>query len=170
MQRTFCHLQASLKSLTITDCGDRFAEADFAALAALSQLQTLHIETDAQVHPHSIAPLSILITLNSLSLTVNPGDRMDFANISKYCGCPLGLMSLTALTRLRTSGWTYLGQLPDTISNLVQLRALCLPNCVLTGLPGSLARLMHLEKINFTSNALGRWVYCWRMTVCMLYM
>ena len=158
VQRSFCDLQASLKSLTITECGNLFAEADFAALAALSQLQTLHIDTDAQVHPQSTAALSTLISLKSLSLTVDPGDRMDYANISKYSGFPWCLMLLTTLTSLRTSGWTYVGQLPDTISILVELRALCLPNCVLTGLPGSLAQLIHLEKINLTSNALGRCV------------
>ena len=151
-----CALQACLKSLSITECDSLFAEADFAALAALGQLKSLCIETAAQVHPRSVAPLSLLTALSSLSLTVEPGDRMDYANITEYYGFPLSIMSLSALTTLSMSGWTYLEYLPKAISSLSRLRQLQISNCVLTSISAGLAQLSHLETIDFTSNALGR--------------
>lgn len=150
-------LQAYLKTLTITECGSVFAEADLAALAALSQLQTLCISIAAQVHPYSVAPLSSLTALNSLSLAVEPGDRMDYANITEYHGVPISLMSLSALTSLSLSGWTYLGHLPAAIGSLTNLRELQICDSVLTSLPAGLAQLSLLEIIDFTSNALGRY-------------
>ncbi|KAL3143775.1 hypothetical protein ABBQ32_003604 [Trebouxia sp. C0010 RCD-2024] len=156
ISRIFIPCQACLKSLTITECGSLFAEADFAALAALHQLQTLCIHTAAQVHPCSVASLSSLTRLSSLSLMVAPGNRMDYGNISKYSGNHHSLMSLSTLTTLSLSGWTYLGRLPEAISSLSQLRELEICNCAMTSLPASLGRLSHLERIDFHSNALGR--------------
>lgn len=151
-----CCLQACLKSLTITECDSLFAEADFAALAALHQLETLCIHTAAQAHPRAVASLSSLTALRSLSLTVDPGDRMDYANINKYHGLDLSLMNLSALTTLCMSGWTYVGPLPEAVSRLSELRELQFCNCAMTSLPAGLARLSLLERIDFHSNALGR--------------
>ncbi|KAL3144805.1 hypothetical protein ABBQ38_001914 [Trebouxia sp. C0009 RCD-2024] len=148
--------KAGLKSLTITECGSLFAEADFAALAALHQLQTLCIHTAVQVHPRSVASLSSLTRLSFLSLTVAPGNCTDYTNISKYSGSHLSLMSLSTLTSLSLSGWTYLGCLPDAISSLSGPRDLEICNCAMTSLPASLGELSHLERIDFHSNALGR--------------
>lgn len=92
-------------------------------------------------------------------MTVGPGDRMDYANITEYYGVPLSLMSLSALSSLSMSGKTYLGHLPEAISSLSQLRQLQICDSVMTSLPGGLARLTLLETIDFSSNALGRYAY-----------
>ena len=82
---------------------------------------------------------------------------MDYANITKYCGVPVSLMSLSALTTLSLSGWTFLGHLPEAISSLSQLRQLQICDSLVMSLPGSLAQLPLLESIDFSSNTLGRY-------------
>jgi len=148
-------MQVSLQSLTITDCGSIFAEADFAALAELSLIQKLHIQTDVQVRPQAISQLSCLTLLNSLSLTVEPGDRLNLLNYQEFSGFPHAVVSLTALTSLTLSGWTFI-DLPESIGMLTALHELLLPNCVATRLPASLQKLTDLERLDFCSNALGR--------------
>ncbi len=148
-------MQVSLQSLTITDCGSVFAEADFAALAELSLIQKLHIQTDVQVRPQAISQLSCLTLLNSLSLTVGPGDRLNPLNHT-FNGFPHAVVSLTALTSLTLSGWTFVGSLPESIGMLTALHELLLPNCVATRLPALLQKLTDLERLDFCSNALGR--------------
>ncbi|KAL3145721.1 hypothetical protein ABBQ32_003252 [Trebouxia sp. C0010 RCD-2024] len=81
---------------------------------------------------------------------------MDYGNISKYSGNHQSLMSLSTLTSLSLSGWTYLGRLPEAISSLSKLRELRNCNCAMISLPASLGRLSHLERIDLHSNALGR--------------
>jgi Leucine-rich repeat (LRR) protein len=149
-------MQVSLQSLTITDCGSIFAEADFAALAELSLIQKLHIQTDVQVRPQAISQLTCLTLLNSLSLTVAPGDRLNALNYHSHSGFPHAVVSLTALTSLTLSGWTCIGELPESIGMLTALHELLLPNCVATRLPASLQKLTDLERLDFCSNALGR--------------
>lgn len=149
-------MQVSLQSLTITNCDSIFAEADFAALAELSLIQKLHIQTNVQVRPQAISQLSSLTLLNSLSLTVDPGDRLNMLNINSHSGFPHVVVSLTALTSLTLSGWTCIRDLPETIGMLTALHELLLPNCVVTRLPASLQKLTDLERVDFCSNALGR--------------
>ena len=148
-------MQVSLQSLTIADCGSIFAEADFAALAELSLIQKLHIQTDVQVHPQAISHLSCLTLLNSLSCTVEPGDRLDPLNYHSYRGFPHAVVPMTALTSLTLSGWTFIGELPESIGMLTALHELLLPNCAATRLPASLQKLTDLERLDFCSNALG---------------
>lgn len=81
---------------------------------------------------------------------------MNYANITEYYGVPLSLMSLSALTTLSMSGWTYLGHLPEAISRLSQLRQLQICDSVMTSLPGGIAQLTLLETMDVSSNALGR--------------
>lgn len=66
-------------------------------------------------------------------------------------------MSLSALTTLSMSGWTYLGHLPEAIGSLTNLRELQICDSVVTSLPAGMAQLSLLETIDFTSNALGRY-------------
>ncbi|KAL0049211.1 hypothetical protein WJX82_008853 [Trebouxia sp. C0006] len=152
----FMLCKVSLQSLTITDCGSIFAEADFAALAELSLIQKLHIQTDVQVRPQAISQLSCLTLLNSLSLTVEPGDRLNLLDYQEFSGFPHAVVSLTALTSLTLSGWTFIGDLPESIGMLTALHELLLPNCVATRLLASLQKLTDLERLDFCSNALGR--------------
>ncbi|KAL0023393.1 hypothetical protein WJX79_003417 [Trebouxia sp. C0005] len=154
--KVFTLCKVSLQSLTITNCDSIFAEADFAALAELSLIQKLHIQTNVQVRPQAISQLSSLTLLNSLSLTVDPGDRLNMLNINSHSGFPHVVVSLTALTSLTLSGWTCIRDLPETIGMLTALHELLLPNCVVTRLPASLQKLTDLERVDFCSNALGR--------------
>jgi len=95
-------MQVSLQSLTITDCGSIFAEADFAALAELSLIQKLHIQTDVQVRPQAISQLSCLTLLNSLSLTVESGDRLNPLNYHEFSGFPHAVVSLKKIFGILT--------------------------------------------------------------------
>lgn len=146
-----------MQSLTITDCGSLFAQEDFAALALLCHLQHMCIETAAQVHPCDLDALSALTLLNLLSLTVSPGDRTNFNTASEYFGFPTAVESLTALTRMRLSGWHFVGAIPERIGRLTALKELTCSNCVATSLPASLQKLSNLECIDLSSNALGRY-------------
>lgn len=152
-------LQVSLQSLTITDCGSLFAEADFAAVAELSLLQMLHIHTDAEVRPACINPLTALTQLNSLSLTVSPGDRADLQKYYVMGGFPHAVTSLTALTSLTLSGFFCLGKVPEGMGQLTALKELLFLDCVVLQLPMSLQNLTSLERLDLSSNGLGRYVF-----------
>ena len=83
---------------------------------------------------------------------------MDVANVTEYHGFPTAVLSLTALTSLTLSGWTYMAAIPEGTGDLTALQELLLFDCAATKLPFSVQRLIELERLDLTSNCLGRYV------------
>ena len=147
--------QASLQSLTITECGSAVGEQEFAALSMCKQLTTITIQTDSQIMPSWIRNLNALTCLNHLDLEVAPGDRSNATNVRKHMGFPTGLLQLTALTSLRLSGWTYIDAIPNAITALSSISSLKLRNCAVIKLPSALQHLHKLGHLDLSVNGLG---------------
>lgn len=148
-------LQASLRSLTIIECGSAVGAAEFAALSAMQHLASLVIQTEAQIAPSATSSLSALTRLTYVNLEVAPADRASSAAVTKYMGFPAGLVQLTALTSLRLSGWTHIDTIPNALSALKAISALSLSNCAMVTLPSTLQHLVKLGHLDLSYNGLG---------------
>lgn len=148
-------MQASLKSLTITECGSAVGEMEFAAFAACQRLTCLSIDTTSQIHPGCVSSISSLTCLNHLGLSIAPGDRKSSANVTKYKGFPSGLLQLTAMTSLKLSGWTFVSALPPAAANWSNLNMLAITNCAVMTLEPSMHLLQKLHTLDLSLNCLG---------------
>lgn len=148
--------QASLKSLTITECGSTVGEMEFAAFGACQHLIFLAVETESQIHPACVSSISALTRLNNLQLTVEPGERKSAANVTQYKGCPEGLLQLSALTSLKLSGWTFINSIPPPSANWSNISKLEVVNCAVMMLAPALQQLQTMHTLDLSLNCLGQ--------------